>query len=302
MKIIDGHCDLISKMLLDPNVHMPQLQQANIALQFFAVYIPEKFTQFTFSHILASIDLFYQKILKHPELILIRNREDLAIMMAKQKLGALLTLEGVEGLVGSLTNLRIAYYLGVRSIGITWNNANWAADGVMEPRKGGFTNEGKKLIGECEQLGIILDVSHLSETAFWQLTEISSKSLIASHSNAYDICPHPRNLSNQQITEIIRKEGMIGLTFVPSFIKPKGAQLGDLMKHIDHICGLGGEDHLGFGSDFDGFDKFIPGLEHAGHYKNLCAELYKFYSNGLVEKLLFQNWFHFLERNLISNI
>jgi membrane dipeptidase len=157
MRIIDSHCDLLSKMLLDPQinfaeeqsniaVNLPRLQSANMALQFFAIYIPEKIKQPGFDHILASIDLFYQKIMANPAIAFIKDREDLENAFHVQKIGALLTLENVEGLMGSLTNVRIAYYLGVRCMGITWNHANWAADGVLEPRKGGFTANGKNLL------------------------------------------------------------------------------------------------------------------------------------------------------------
>jgi membrane dipeptidase len=273
MRIIDSHCDLLSKMLLDPFVHfnqiqpdiavnLPRLQQVNMALQFFAIYIPEKVDSTRFEPILESIDLFYQKI------------------------------------AASLRNLRIAYYLGVRCIGITWNYANWAADGVMEARNGGFTIKGRRFVKECNKLGILLDVSHLAETGFWQLMELSNEPVLASHSNTFELCPHPRNLSNEQIKAIIAKNGMIGLTFVPWFVKSKDPQISDILLHIDHICSLGGENHIGFGSDFDGIDTFVPNLEHVGQYDHLVNELSKKYAVSFVEKLVFGNWMSFLKNSL----
>jgi membrane dipeptidase len=309
MKIIDSHCDLLSKMLLDPlinfnqiqpdvAINLPRLQQVNMALQFFAIYIPEKIDGMRFEPILECIDLFYQKIAANPAIAFIQDRDDLEQAIQGEKIGALLTLEGVDGLAGSLRNLRIAYYLGVRCIGITWNYANWAADGVMEARNGGFSIKGKRFVKECNKLGILLDVSHLSVAGFWQLMEISKEPMLASHSNTFELCPHPRNLSNEQITTIIAKNGMIGLTFVPWFVKSNNPQISDLLLHIDHVCSLGGENHLGFGSDFDGIDTFVPNLEHVGQYDHLVNELSKKYAASLVEKLLFNNWMHFLKNSL----
>jgi membrane dipeptidase len=309
MKIIDSHCDLLSKMLLDPlinfnqiqpdiAINLPRLQQVNIALQFFAIYIPEKIEGMRFEPILDCIDLFYQKIAANPAIAFIQDNNDLEQVIQGEKIGALLTLEGVEGLAGSLRNLRIVYYLGVRCIGITWNYANWAADGVMEARNGGFSIKGKRFVKECNKLGILLDVSHLSETGFWQLMDMSKEPVLASHSNTFEVCPHPRNLTNEQIKAIIAKNGVIGLTFVPWFVKPNNPQISDLLFHIDPICSLGGENHLGFGSDFDGIDSFVPNLEHAGHYDHLVNELSKKYTASLVEKILFNNWMHFLKNSL----
>jgi membrane dipeptidase len=309
MKIIDSHCDLLSKMLLDPQinftsehsnaaVNLSRLQSVNMALQFYAIYIPEIIKHPNFNHILASIDLFYQKIIMNPEIAFIKDRDDLDHAFREQKIGALLTLENVEALMGSLSNVRIAYYLGVRCMGITWNHANWAADGVLEPRNGGFTAAGKKFVKECNRLGILLDVSHLAEAGFWQLAEMSSDPFIASHSNADEICPHPRNLTNDQITAILQKKGMIGLTFVPWFVKTSNAQISDLLRHIDHICSLGGEDHIGFGSDFDGIETTIPRLEHVGHYGHLINELHKKYTAKQVEKFAYMNWHQYLKHTL----
>lgn len=309
MRIIDSHCDLLSKMLLDPSidfkciqpevaVNLPRLQQVNMALQFFAIYIPEKVDGMHFEPILECIDLFYQKIAAHPKIAFIQDRDDLEQAIQAKKLGALLTLEGVDGLMGSMRNLRIAYYLGVRCMGITWNYANWAADGVLEARNGGFSAKGKKFVKECNHLGILLDVSHLAEAGFWQLMELSQAPVLASHSNTFELCPHPRNLSNEQIKAIITKKGMMGLTFVPWFVKSVNPQISDLLLHIDHVCALGGENQLGFGSDFDGIEIFMPNLEHVGQYDNLANELLKKYPAVLVEKLLFGNWMSFLQRSL----
>lgn len=312
MKIFDAHCDVLSKLLEDPrldfiqekdrlDVTLERMLESKIGFQNFAVYLPASFAG-EFRHVLQSIDLFYERILSNRQIHLIQTQEDLRHAHNNGLIGALLSLEGVDALQGNITYLRILYYLGVRSIGITWNYANWAADGVLEQRQGGFTEQGMNLITECNRLGMILDVSHLSEKAFWELLSRSDKPFIASHSNSSRICPKLRNLHDDQITSIIRTGGVMGLTFVPSFVHAEEPVTMDrLLSHIDHICSLGGSRSIGFGSDFDGIKEKIAGLEHAGKYHQLIELLQKNYSEEDVEHFLYKNWYHFYMDHLPSH-
>lgn len=309
MRVIDSHCDLLSKMLRHPeidfkqesiyaDVSFPRLNKAGMALQFFAIYLSERSGHSPFQNVLAMIDLFHTRIAAHPGVAVVKTRSDWQTVSQSGKLGALLTLEGADGLEGSMTNLRVVYHLGVRCLGITWNYANWAADGVLEPRGGGFTNQGRQLVQECSRLGMLLDVSHLSEKGFWELTELTQKPFVASHSNAYGICPNPRNLKDDQIKAIDAMGGMVGLSFVPRFIKPSEPAIKDLLLHIDHFCALGAEERIGFGSDFDGIEHPVPGLEHSGHYDRLANELYKRYRAEEADRFLYGNWHRFLQEHL----
>lgn len=308
MRIIDAHCDLLDKMALHPemefkqdslyaDVSYPRLHRAGVGLQCFAVFISDR-ERITFERLLEGFDLFYQKIASHENVQCVRTKQDLEMAWTKGKLGALLTLEGADGLEGSMVYLRTAFYLGVRMLGLTWNQANWAADGVMEPRKGGLTVKGKQLVRECNKLGIIMDVSHLGERGFWELTELTTKPLAATHSNAQALCSHPRNLTDDQIKALIIAGGVIGLTFVPWFVKSSEPAVKDILNHIDHICSLGGARHLGFGSDFDGIGYHIPGLEHPGHYERLANEIHKRYTPAEAEGFLAGNWNRFFMDNL----
>ncbi|MNI03670.1 Membrane dipeptidase [compost metagenome] len=169
----------------------------------------------------------------------------------------------------------------------------------MEPRQGGFTQKGKEMIAEMNKLGMIVDVSHLSVKGFWELVDMSEKPFVASHSNVREVCSHPRNLSMDQIKVIIERQGRLGITFVPSFVKQQSvAQIHHLLHHIEAICSLGGEHVVGFGSDFDGIEHWIVGLEHAGHYDHLVNELCKRYSEDQVKRFLYVNWRNFLVKNL----
>lgn len=308
--IIDMHCDVLSKLLDNPKINFydeqcgmdvcfPYLQRSQIYLQTFAIYLSDQKGESTFNQVVQCVQLLHQKVLCHPDMVLIKSRADLDALGSNGKIGALLTLEGADALAGNLGYLPILRELGVRCLGITWNYANWAADGVLETRNAGLTLKGKRLIEECEHWGILIDVSHLNEKGFWELTEMATTPFFASHSNAYHICPHPRNLKDEQISALIKQRGMIGITFVPYFVKSiQPVNISDIITHIDHICALGGAQHIGFGSDFDGIETWINGLEHAGKYEGLVNELLKHFTDQQVKGFLHHNFNRFLQENL----
>lgn len=304
MRIFDAHCDVLSKLLDNPaldfahgteglDVTLDRMLAAGIRAQNFAVYLPERLAG-DFKHVLESVDLFHERVLAEPKMRFVRTKADLRLAQAEDRVGALLSLEGVDALQGNLSYLRILYHLGVRTVGITWNRANWAADGVLEPRNGGFTAAGKGLIGECNRLGLIMDVSHLSEQGFWELIEASAAPVIASHSNAKAVSPRMRNLSDAQIEALARKGGVVGITFVPPFVSEEElVPIDRILHHVDHLCALVGPRHIGFGSDFDGIREWIVGLEHAGRYDRLANLLLRHYREEDVELFLYGNWSRF---------
>ncbi|GLX68559.1 dipeptidase [Paenibacillus glycanilyticus] len=308
--VADFHCDVLSKLLVQPKLNFQgsesnqldvtyeRLKASGAVLQTFAVYIPEKLNG-SIEPILESIDLFYEQVLTCPDMMLIRTQSDLAECLSAGKIGALLSLEGVDGLQGRMSFLRLLYRLGVRAAGLTWNHANWAADGVMEPRGGGLTAQGKTFVAECDKLGILVDVSHLSERAFWDVADLASKTIIASHSNAKTLLNHPRNLTDDQIKAIIALQGLIGITYVPWFVA-EGDQVtvDDVLRHVDHVGGLGGEQHIMLGSDFDGIDKYVNGLTHPGEVYRLREALLKRYSEEQTKRFLSGNALTFLTANL----
>lgn len=312
-QIIDAHCDVLYKLFMNRkldfyknesglDVTYERMKSSGIKAQFFAIYLPENLDRPNFEHLLEYIDIFHKKVARIGKVALIRNQGDLAAAINGDAIGAILSLEGADALAGNPMFTRILYYLGVRFIGITWNYANWAADGILEPRKGGLTKRGKKFIKECNDMGMLLDVSHLSVKGFWELAELSEVPFIASHSNALSVCPHPRNLDDEQIEAVIRADGRMGLTFVPWFVKQGGsATISDMLKHIDHVCSLGGKHHLGFGSDFDGIGEWVAGLEHAGRYGEFAELLSKHYKSEEVEGFLWKNWNRFLMKYLPEN-
>jgi membrane dipeptidase len=310
MKVVDFHCDALCKLLLDEeltfqgskperlDVTYERLKAAGTVLQTFAIYIPQSING-RLEPILESVDRFHQKVLACKDMRWVRTAEELDSCIKDGKIGALLSLEGVDGLQGQLSMLRIMHQLGVRAAGLTWNHANWAADGAMEPRGGGLTAKGRLFVEECDKLDILIDVSHLSERAFWEVAELSQRPVLASHSNAKAICDHPRNLTDAQIERLIAKEGLIGVTFVPWFVSDaEVVVIDDLLRHIEHICELGGESHLMLGSDFDGIDQYIKGLTHPGELIALQEALLQRYSASQTEQFMSGNALRFLRKML----
>lgn len=308
-RIIDLHCDVLSKLQLQRglqfsdderlDVNVKRMIQGRVGVQCFAIYLSEKLGKPQMGHILEQLDLFGSEVVAQG-ILPIRTAQELEEAENQGRLGGLLSIEGADGLEGNLHYVQVCYERGVRLLGLTWNYANWAADGILEPRGGGLTPAGRELVRLCQRLGIILDVSHLSVKGFWELAgmaEAAKAPLIASHSNAYTVCPHARNLQDDQIRALISLNGRIGITFVPWFVKQaKTVERMDILPHLDHVCALGGEKHIMFGSDFDGIESHVKGLEHAGKYEEWADLLLKYYPEELVTGWLYGNAREFLLR------
>lgn len=300
MKIFDAHCDVLMKLYLDPLLSFNNSEQLHITkhslikngakVQCFAIYIPESVPpSMKFSVALKMVDLFYEKILIEPEMKLIRSRIDLE-SLKDNEIGAILTLEGCDCIGHDLLKLKTLLRLGVTLVGLTWNYANMVADGALERRGAGVSSFGLEVIQLLNEKEIWCDVSHLSEAAFWDTIQAADYP-IASHSNVYNLCPHPRNLKDDQIHALLKKGGVIGVTFVPQFLTTHSiASIADILKHIDYIAGLGGQHQIGLGSDFDGIDQTVHQLSSYREYHHLVNELEKRYSAHFVKGILYDNF------------
>lgn len=302
MEIIDLHCDALLKLsegkgtlrfadAKELQTNKRRLQQGKVKVQCFAIFIePEIRSDQKFQAALEQVDYFYQEVLgKNPEMKQLKDWSDFD-KLKDGEIGAMLTLEGVDAIGNDLTKLRTLYQLGVRSVGLTWNNANLAADGAGEPRGGGLTIFGKEIVKLNNEQQVLTDVSHLSERAFWDVIEIAQYP-IASHSNSKVLCNHPRNLTDEQAKAMFKKGGMIHVVYNPPFIKAVGTvTVDDLVKHIDHFCSLGGVKQIGLGSDFDGISSFITDLEDASKTQNLINTLLKHFSEEEVRGFAYKNF------------
>ncbi len=184
---------------------------------------------------------------------IVDDADDLDEAIAEDQIGLILHFEGCKPLEparqGQASPLRDFAKLGLRSVQLTWNGGNRYADGVGVDSPGGLTEAGRELVTELDRLGILIDVSHLAEPGFWELMEQARGPVIASHANAWAICPHRRNLKDDQIRAIAESGGLVGACFIADFIGEE-ATLDRLLDHVDHIVGLVGVEAVGVGPDY----------------------------------------------------
>src|ERR1700731_362843 len=220
-------------------------------------------------------------------------------------LAAVLHIEGAEAIDPDFELLDVLYAAGLRSLGPVWSRPNAFGHGVpfrcpSSPDTGpGLTDLGKELIGACNRLGILIDLSHLNERGFWDVAAISNAPLVATHSNAHALSPHSRNLIDSQLAAIRETGGIVGVNFATNYLRPDGRQDADtpvdlVIEHLEHILKLVGKDGVGFGSDFDGA-KVPAGVGNAAGLQNLVQIMRtRGYGEPLIEKLCHRNWLRVL--------
>jgi membrane dipeptidase len=237
---------------IDIQINFPKMKKGGIDAAFFAVDVTRAWKNHL-TYALDAFGFFHMEVADAENVVIAKSAKDITSAKTQNKIAAILSVENSDGTEGSLNVLHMLHHLGVRAMGLTHNISSWAADGNDETRsKGGLTTYGISLIKEMNHLGMLVDVSHISEPGFWDVIDTTTKPIIASHSNAKAVCDHPRNLTDDQIKAIAQNGGSIGVTFVPSFIDDTDPTFEKLIDHIDHIAQLVGPDHIGIGSDFDG--------------------------------------------------
>jgi len=305
--VFDGHCDTLLEILYgkrqfgerSPKGHidLPRLQDGGITAQVFAVYLEDQFLPAgAVKQTLRILDVLYRELAAHAAAMSLATRAaDIEQAKKEGKIAAVIGLEGAEALEGDLGVLRVMYRLGVRLLTVTWSRRNQAADGGYEIRTGGgLTEFGVKLVQECNNLGIILDISHLSPAGARDVLELSKRPVVASHSNCRALCSHWRGLDDEQLHALARNGGLAGVTFVPAFVadERKEASLERLLDHADHMVQVAGIDHVGLGSDFDGFTPPAPrGLEDVSRMPSITEGLLRRgYAESDVRRVLGENW------------
>ena len=304
--IFDGHCDTILEVMnhkrslekksTTGHLDIPRMKEGGVDVQFFAIFIEDIYKpERSLKRTLQLIDCFYKEIEKNQDDIsLVTNYNQIEEVNRAGKIAAILSIEGGEALEGDLGALRVLYKLGVRLLTLTWNQRNQIADGIWESRAGsGLTEFGIKVIDEMNDLGMLIDVSHLLETGFWDVVKRSKTPIVASHSNCYALCPHLRNLKDEQIKALVDKGGVIGITFVPDFLTQEKRKtiVKDVVTHIDYLVEKAGIDCVGLGSDFDGTDDLPLGLEGVDKIPNITKELLdRGYKEREIEKILGGNF------------
>lgn len=279
LTVVDGHCDTVLDLLgisfTDKSMtrrdffergrgHLdfPRLLEGGVSCQVMALFTDNELVPMARAHtwrLLEAIEgLWAQKRGFVPAL----KVADILAAKASGQVAGLLSIEGGEAIgdgKGGLDELRAFHARGLRLMGLTWSRPNAIAMGVSDSSvpqaPGGLTPFGRKVVKEMERLGIVVDVSHLSDQSFEEVLDLAERPLIASHSNSREICPAPRNLTDPMAERIAATGGLIGITFPGVFIDTVPAQVSRerLMDHVNHLLQVVGPDHLGLGSDFDGF-------------------------------------------------
>jgi membrane dipeptidase len=246
--------------------------------------------------IAVSASLFRIEAASDGQLKVVRTADELAGCLRDGVIAAILHFEGAEAIDPELHALEVFYQAGLRSLGPVWSRNNIFGHGVpfsypMSPDTGpGLTDAGKRLVKECNRLGIMIDLAHITEKGFWDVAELSEQPLVVSHSNAHAITPVARNLTDKQLGAVRESKGLVGLNFAVGMLRPDGQEdantpIQDMIRHIDHLVERVGIDGVAIGSDFDGatvpaeigdaagLQKLVEGLQNAGYGERDLAKI-----------------------------
>jgi len=316
----------------DAHIDLPKARRGGFAGGFFAIHVPSDInagdTLWDMTKPAYDVPLPPQiaqqdavRIVLAQAAILARLEDDGAVKICTSvadirhcldngKMAAIMHLEGAEGIDTNFDTLEVLFRAGLRSIGPVWSRPTAFGHGVpfrfpADPDIGdGLTEAGKKLIRRCNQLAIMVDLSHLNAAGFWDVARLSDAPLVATHSNAHAICPHARNLSDEQLAAIKDSDGMVGLNFATAFLRPDGRMRKDtkldvMLLHLDYLIEHLGEDHVGLGSDFDG--AMVPAAIGDAAGLPALREAMKLhgFDEQLMRKLCHANWLSVLERTWI---
>lgn len=304
MNLIDLHCDTVFLMsvmkepieLRQNNlcVDLMKMKQAESMAQFFASFIHMKYFDGDFDKAydaaLAMMRRTKAEMAKNSDMISLATNYDGLMKNHKNGLmSGILTVEEGGIIHGKMERLEELHREGVRLITLTWNFEN--CFGYPNGAEGGLKPFGIEAVERMNDLGMIVDVSHLSDGGFWDVMKYSKKPAIASHSNARRECGHRRNLTDEMIRALAEKGGISGLNFYPAFLSDEGkANVDDIVRHMLHMYHVGGEEFVAIGTDFDGFEGAVDGLEHMGKMPEFYEALRKRkFTDSQIEKFCYKN-------------
>ncbi len=325
--LIDGHNDLLLhyyyyqdlKGDLDKydisehttgHTDIARLRKGKVGAQFFTVFSMDKNN--VTRTLMETIDCFYRiKDRYKDDFMFAKSSDDIVTAFSNNKIAMLMNIEGGEEIENSLPLLRLYYELGVRYMTLTWNiTHDWADAGLDTAKHNGLSDFGKEVVKEMNRLGMLVDISHVSDKVMLDVFEISQSPVIYSHSNARKFANTKRNVTDEILLKLKANNGIIMLSFVPFFVTQDFADwfdtyesvydslkktdknnakqkidewkkmnpaptvtISDLADHFDHVKNLIGVEHIGIGSDFDGFSNTIENLDDCSKFPNLFAEL-----------------------------
>ena len=313
----------------DGHIDLPRARQGGFAGGFFAVYVPnpnrriapDSMPDMTKPYVPEALELRYSQGIalrsmadlfrleaeSAGQIKVVRTADELQGCIDKDIFAAIMHFEGAEAIDEDLDALEVFYRAGMRSLGIVWSRPTIFASGVpfafpSSPDIGpGLTDAGKRLVERCNELGIMIDLSHLNEQGFWDVAALSDAPLVATHSNVHALCPASRNLTDKQLDAIKASDGMVGLNFAIGFLRADGGRdpdtpLSTMVEHLDYLVERLGESRVGFGSDYDGA-RVPAAVGDVSKLPNLIAALKSAgYDDRLLHKLTHQNWVRVLRK------
>lgn len=305
MQYFDLHCDTIYESLTkNVNINNNTLQ-LNIDktkdfkwyIQNFAICVPEEIRgEFATKMFVDSYNQLLSQCRKF-NITVIKNYNDLIEVVESNKRGAIFTVESCSVLAGKLENIELYSDFNVKFATLTWNGKNELGDGAKVSHSNGLTPFGAEVVKELDKRKITIDVSHTSDRLFYDIVNLSSRPIVATHSNSRAITNVKRNLTDNQFEIIKNKKGIVGLNFYVGFLNdnPDKASQYDILRHAEHFLSLGGKDVLAIGADFDGckLPNDIKGIQNINDIYELFLK--HNYKESLVEKIFYKNALNFTE-------
>ncbi|UIR55665.1 dipeptidase [Sphingobacterium sp. SRCM116780] len=354
LKVVDGHNDVIVNSILkgkdisnrlDVNhTDIPRLKEGGVDVQVFAVWSDDKkWKTGAFQHANDQIDALEKVLAKNPERIqLAKNSAEIDQITKQGKIAAVIGIEGGNMIESSIANLEVLYNRGARYLTLTWNyDLPWVTSAAIESKTKsnegkGLSALGKDIIRKMNALGMMVDLSHAGEKTFYDVMETTTKPVLVSHSNAYHLTPHFRNLKDAQLVALKKNGGVVGVNFYSGFLdknyekrvkklyRKQFGNKGDytlsassqyeeltkeykheadvpmshLLDHIDYLVKKIGIDHVAIGSDYDGIESAPQGLEDVSKLPNLTKSLLnRGYKKEDIAKIMGLNFLRILKEN-----
>lgn len=307
----DAHCDTAYEMAqkgcgLDVNALHISLSQAEVFesyIQVFAAWTSDKLTGATRTDAFFDIaENFRRQVDSNSDRIaLCLDGEDISRTLSEGKIAAVLAIEGGGALNGELSAVQRVFDAGVRMLTLTWNGQNEL--GFGQPEEGGLTPFGKDVLRLMEEVGILADVSHLSERGFWDVYEHARRPFLASHSNLKSVCQHPRNITDEQFKAIVEVGGVCGINLCPLFLTGSScADFESVERHLYRFLELGGEKSVVMGADFDGITELPDGVSGLSSIPALMEYFAgRGYTQDIIDAVFFGNLKDFLLRTLTKS-
>jgi membrane dipeptidase len=316
-KHVDGNLGRVDLAAGVPELHtdLPRLRTGEVGAQFWSVYVPHTLAGPTaVATVLEQVDLVHRLAARYPQdLEIALDAADVQRIMAAGRIASLMGAEGGHAIDSSLGVLRMLQAIGVRYMTLTHNaNVGWADSGTDEPEAGGLTDFGRDVVREMQRIGMLVDLSHTSADTMRDTLAVATEPVIFSHSSAYAVCRHPRNVPDDVLHTLAGNGGVCMVTFVPAFVSQECADwrqevqdeatrrgldqrtiaavdslaadraaahpqpratLSQVADHVEHVREVAGIGHVGLGGDFDGTRDLPDGLGDVSCYPALFAEL-----------------------------